>query len=193
MTDPIIPVVAACIVHSGQLLLHKKTEGADEEGTPRNPEMVGLWEFPGGMMKNWETPELALHREIKEELGIDITIKRLVYARSALYDHHYLVLYYECSTPHYGVTPRHCSWVMPSEVQNMKCIPGTLEVTTRLSIDKQGVGMKGIRDPEACCAEFDPSAQEPGDFAQCDGDGHYLCKSCRWKTRVSGEEQTKRG
>lgn len=125
---PIIPVVAACITHEGQILLHRKTEGQDEDGIPRNPEMVGLWEFPGGMMNNGESPEHTLHREIKEELGIAIIINKIVYARSALYDHHYLVLYYACTTPVYGVTPRYCRWVTPKEAREMKCLPGTLEV-----------------------------------------------------------------
>lgn len=33
-----------------------------------------MWEFPGGSMEDNETPEDAVKREIKEELGIDIEI-----------------------------------------------------------------------------------------------------------------------
>lgn len=46
----------------GRILLARRTEGRD---------LAGLWEFPGGKVEPGESPEAALSRELREELGIE--------------------------------------------------------------------------------------------------------------------------
>ncbi len=55
-------VVAAIAVRDGKILLARRRP---EESN------AGLWEFPGGAVQEGETPQQALVRELREELGVD--------------------------------------------------------------------------------------------------------------------------
>jgi 8-oxo-dGTP diphosphatase len=62
---PVLLVAAAALIdRDGRVLLARRPEGKP---------MAGLWEFPGGKVLPGETPEAALIRELREELGIDVT------------------------------------------------------------------------------------------------------------------------
>ncbi|MBM7414000.1 MULTISPECIES: (deoxy)nucleoside triphosphate pyrophosphohydrolase [Nocardiaceae] len=58
-------VVAGALVENGRLLLARRASP---------PELAGLWELPGGKVDPGETPEDALVRELREELGIEVTV-----------------------------------------------------------------------------------------------------------------------
>jgi 8-oxo-dGTP diphosphatase len=64
-----IDVAAALVFHKGKLLI-----------TQRRPDdhLPNLWEFPGGKVEAGETFEECLVREIREELGIEISVGELV-------------------------------------------------------------------------------------------------------------------
>ena len=64
LNNPVLLVVSVALIDvDGRILLAQRPEGR---------QMSGLWEFPGGKIEAGETPEVALVRELKEELGIDI-------------------------------------------------------------------------------------------------------------------------
>ena len=73
MTSPTRPnplqVVAAVIIHDATVLTCRRKPGKSA---------AGLWEFPGGKVEPAETPDAALRREIREELGVDIQVGRLL-------------------------------------------------------------------------------------------------------------------
>lgn len=58
-------VVAAAIVREGRLLAARRTAP---------PELAGRWELPGGKVKAGEQDTAALVREIREELGMTVTL-----------------------------------------------------------------------------------------------------------------------
>lgn len=133
-----IPVVAACIIrqHPLRILLHRKDESKDERGILRNPELVGLWEFPGGIIEGKESPEQALQREIGEELeGIIISVVRLIHAKTVAFKDKkpYLVLFYICQTS-YESAPRGCRYFRVMDVPSIKgsIIPGDVEVLEKI-------------------------------------------------------------
>lgn len=66
---PTVHVSAAAIFNlQGEVLLARRPEGKH---------LAGLWEFPGGKLKEGELPENALMRELKEELGIKVSSENI--------------------------------------------------------------------------------------------------------------------
>lgn len=61
-----IEVACAVIRAENRVLIAQRGPGRDE----------GLWEFPGGKKKPGETILQAAERELKEELGLDVTAIR---------------------------------------------------------------------------------------------------------------------
>lgn len=87
----IVLVSAVALIDvDGRVLLAQRPEGKS---------MAGLWEFPGGKVEPGESPEAALIRELKEELGIDTwqsCLAPLTFASHAYADFHLLMPLFAC-------------------------------------------------------------------------------------------------
>ncbi|WP_426167292.1 8-oxo-dGTP diphosphatase MutT [Sandarakinorhabdus sp. DWP1-3-1] len=87
----IVYVAAAALVDSaGYVLVAQRPEGKS---------LAGLWEFPGGKLEPGETPEVALVRELGEELGINVVpaqLRPLCFASHAYREFHLVMMVYLC-------------------------------------------------------------------------------------------------
>ena len=65
-----IKVVAALIEKDGKYLIARRSTG--------DKNVLGKWEFPGGKVKENESEEHAIEREIKEEFEMDIKANKFL-------------------------------------------------------------------------------------------------------------------
>jgi 8-oxo-dGTP diphosphatase len=66
MSDiPLTEVTCALIIQKDRMLVAQRSE--------QMPHPL-KWEFPGGKLRKGETPEKCIRREIREELGLEITV-----------------------------------------------------------------------------------------------------------------------
>ena len=118
---PIILVSAVALVDTdGRVLLARRPPGKS---------MAGLWEFPGGKVEPGETPEAALIRELKEELGIDTKescLAPFTFASHAYETFHLLMPLYVCRRWTGTVTAQEgqeLTWARPARLGDYEMPP----------------------------------------------------------------------
>jgi 8-oxo-dGTP diphosphatase len=89
---------------------------------------AGKWEFPGGKLDPGERVDQALEREVAEETGLTVTVRRVVgAAESELAERKiaYLILEATCGTNEVILSEEHDRflWVAPDSLPNIDLSP----------------------------------------------------------------------
>ncbi len=115
MNRVILVSAVALVDADGRVLLAQRPEGKS---------LAGLWEFPGGKVEDGETPEAALIRELKEELGIDSEescLAPLTFASHSYDSFHLLMPLFVCRKWEGIAEPREgqvLSWARPQRLRD---------------------------------------------------------------------------
>lgn len=129
MTRILLVAAVALIDADGRVLIARRPEGKA---------MASLWEFPGGKVEAGERPETALLRELKEELGINVSeacLAPLTFASHSYPDFHLLMPLYACRRWQGTVTAREkqeLAWVKPLKLRDYPMPPTDLPLIPHL-------------------------------------------------------------
>ena len=121
--DLVLVVACALVDADGRVLVAQRPEGKP---------LAGLWEFPGGKVEAGETPEAALIRELREELGLDTQascLAPLTFASHAYESFHLLMPLFACrrwqGTPQAREGQR-LAWVRARDLRDYPMPPADL-------------------------------------------------------------------
>lgn len=103
------------------------------------PPRAGEWSLPGGAQETGETLEEALHREIREETGIEMQVVSLLTVVDAIFPdeegrarHHYTLIDYTClweaGEPRPGGDEKEALWISPQRLEMLALWSKTREV-----------------------------------------------------------------
>ena len=120
-------VVAAIIIKDDKYFIAQRN---------RNKHMGLSWEFPGGKVEKGETFEIALKREIKEELNIEINVKNKLGEENYQDDKINVKLHYFICSPVNGeiILSEHedSAWITKNEFKNYNFAEGDSDIINLL-------------------------------------------------------------
>ncbi len=118
MSKPHFHVTAGLLWKDGKLLITKRPQGSH---------LAGFWEFPGGKQEPNESLEKCLEREIKEELGIAVKVRRRLLQVDHEYKNKSISLHlFHCSIISGEPRPLGCDgmkWVLPEDLSRYPLPP----------------------------------------------------------------------
>lgn len=123
----IIEVAAGLVFRQGKLLI-----------TQRYPEahMGGLWEFPGGKREPQESFSECLHRELQEELGIEVEVLELVETITHEYlEKTVLLQFFRCAWKKNEPQPLGCPdfrWITREQIREFHFPPADARLLEKL-------------------------------------------------------------
>ena len=121
-----IDVVAAILHRDGAYFATQRGYG----------EFEGMWEFPGGKIESGESREVALKREIREELGVDITIDKFLCTTDYDYPSFHLTMHcYLCCVESGEIELREhksARWLTVESLNSVEWLPADKEVIYKL-------------------------------------------------------------
>ncbi|MGA2532926.1 MAG: A/G-specific adenine glycosylase [Candidatus Aminicenantales bacterium] len=124
-----IAAAVAVIEDRGRFLIQKR---------PPSGLLAGLWEFPGGKIKGGESPEAALRREVREELGARVGhVRPLTIVRHAYTQYEVTLHVFSCRLEGPGpVTRPDRRWVSLRSVRRYPLPSGSVKIVDFLAARK---------------------------------------------------------
>jgi mutator protein MutT len=123
---PTTEVAAAVIEAGGRYLITRRVKG----------HLEGFWEFPGGKVKPGETLPQCLRREVKEELGVEISVGEKIETVTWHYPERSVVLhFFRCGIASGQINPQEgqaFAWVTPEELDSYRFPPADASLISRL-------------------------------------------------------------
>lgn len=127
-----VRVAAALVFRAGRLLIAQR---------PLDKHLGGLWEFPGGKLEDGESYPDCLARELREELGIEVDVGRMIAAVEHCYPEKLVrIQFYRCTLRSGEPQPLECAdleWVTEGDLEQFVFPPADAGLLKQLRDDPE--------------------------------------------------------